>query len=130
MGFDKTRRYGENVINTMGDFKVCVSVGVYCTKCTLNTGVNTNFEITHCISGINPRIKIAKSHFFLSCVMNWKSFFDLERFSRSRVIGRFHDFELTLKKPCTKDTIMGLNAGEGLCIAKFLTGTFYTRQTL
>jgi hypothetical protein len=31
---------------TMGDFKVGVSVGVYCTKCTLNTGVNTNFEIT------------------------------------------------------------------------------------
>jgi hypothetical protein len=34
--------------STMGDFKVGVSVGVYCTKCTLNTGVNTNFEITHC----------------------------------------------------------------------------------
>jgi hypothetical protein len=34
--------------NTLGDFKVGVSVGVYCTKCTLNTGVNTNFEITHC----------------------------------------------------------------------------------
>jgi hypothetical protein len=33
----------------MGDFKVGVSVGVYCTKCTLNTGVNTNFEITQCI---------------------------------------------------------------------------------
>jgi hypothetical protein len=32
----------------MGDFKVCVRVGVCCTKCTLNTGVNTNFEITHC----------------------------------------------------------------------------------
>jgi hypothetical protein len=32
----------------MGDFKVGVSVGVYCTKCTLNTGVNTNFEITQC----------------------------------------------------------------------------------
>jgi hypothetical protein len=31
----------------MGDFKVGVSVGVYCAKCTLNTGVNTNFEITH-----------------------------------------------------------------------------------
>jgi hypothetical protein len=35
--------------HTMGDFKVCVSVGVYCTKCTLNTGVNTNFEITQCM---------------------------------------------------------------------------------
>jgi hypothetical protein len=34
---------------TMGDFKVGVSVGVYCTKCTLNTGVNTNFEITQCV---------------------------------------------------------------------------------
>jgi hypothetical protein len=33
-----------------GDFKVGVSVGVYCTKCTLNTGVNTNFEITHCLN--------------------------------------------------------------------------------
>jgi hypothetical protein len=33
----------------MGDFKVGVSVGVYCTKCALNTGVNTNFEITHCL---------------------------------------------------------------------------------
>jgi hypothetical protein len=34
----------------MGDFNVGVySVGVYCTKCTLNTGVNTNFEITQCI---------------------------------------------------------------------------------
>jgi hypothetical protein len=33
---------------TMGDFKVGVSVGVCCTKCTLNTGVNTNFEITQC----------------------------------------------------------------------------------
>jgi hypothetical protein len=33
---------------TVGDFKVGVSVGVYCTKCTLNTGVNTNFEITQC----------------------------------------------------------------------------------
>jgi hypothetical protein len=33
---------------TMGDFKVGVSVGVYCTKCTLNTSVNTNFEITQC----------------------------------------------------------------------------------
>jgi hypothetical protein len=32
-------------LNTIGDFKVGVSVGVYCTKCTLNTGVNTNFEI-------------------------------------------------------------------------------------
>jgi hypothetical protein len=31
----------------VGDFKVGVSVGDYCTKCTLNTGVNTNFEITH-----------------------------------------------------------------------------------
>jgi hypothetical protein len=31
-----------------GDFKVGVSVGVYCTKCTLNTGVNTNIEITQC----------------------------------------------------------------------------------
>jgi hypothetical protein len=28
--------------HTLGDFKVGVSVGVYCTKCTLNTGVNTN----------------------------------------------------------------------------------------
>jgi hypothetical protein len=35
---------------TLGDFKVGVSVGIYCTKCTLNTGVNTNFEITHCTS--------------------------------------------------------------------------------
>jgi hypothetical protein len=34
----------------MGDFNVGVSVGVYCTKCTLNTGVNTNFEITHFIT--------------------------------------------------------------------------------
>jgi hypothetical protein len=33
--------------DTMGDFKVGFSVSVYCTKCTLNTGVNTNFEITH-----------------------------------------------------------------------------------
>jgi hypothetical protein len=33
---------------TMGDFKVGVSVGVCCTKCTLNTCVNTNFEITQC----------------------------------------------------------------------------------
>jgi hypothetical protein len=33
----------------MGDFKVGVSVGVYYTKCTLNTGVNTNFEITQCM---------------------------------------------------------------------------------
>jgi hypothetical protein len=33
---------------TLGDFKVGVSAGVCCTKCTLNTGVNTNFEITHC----------------------------------------------------------------------------------
>jgi hypothetical protein len=32
----------------MGDFKIGVSVGVYCTNCTLNTGVNTNFEITQC----------------------------------------------------------------------------------
>jgi hypothetical protein len=37
-----------NFCSTLGDFKVGVSVGVYCTKCTLNTGVNTNFEITHC----------------------------------------------------------------------------------
>jgi hypothetical protein len=36
---------GVNMNKTMGDFKVGVSV--YCTKCTLNTGVNTNFEITH-----------------------------------------------------------------------------------
>jgi hypothetical protein len=36
---------------TLGDFKVGVSVGVYCTKCTLNTGVNTNFEITHYMTG-------------------------------------------------------------------------------
>jgi hypothetical protein len=35
---------------TLGDFKVGVSVGVYCTKCTLNTGVDTNFEITHCMN--------------------------------------------------------------------------------
>jgi hypothetical protein len=34
---------------TMGDFKVGVSICVYCTKCTLNTGVNTNFGITHCV---------------------------------------------------------------------------------
>jgi hypothetical protein len=33
---------------TMGDFKVGVNTSVYCTKCTLNTGVNTNFEITQC----------------------------------------------------------------------------------
>jgi hypothetical protein len=33
-------------LDTVGDFKVGVSVGVWCTKCTLNTGVNTNFEIT------------------------------------------------------------------------------------
>jgi hypothetical protein len=39
------------LFHTMGDFKVGVSVGVYCTKCTLNTGVNTNFEITQCMSG-------------------------------------------------------------------------------
>jgi hypothetical protein len=32
----------------MGDFKVGFSVGVYCTKCTPNSGVNTNFEITQC----------------------------------------------------------------------------------
>jgi hypothetical protein len=32
-------------LRPLGDFKVGVSVGVYCTKCTLNTGVNTNFEI-------------------------------------------------------------------------------------
>jgi hypothetical protein len=38
----KTSEHENNL--TMGDFKV----GVYCTKCTLNTGVNTNFEITHC----------------------------------------------------------------------------------
>jgi hypothetical protein len=34
----------------MGDFKVGVSVGVDCTKCTLNTGVSTNFEITQSLS--------------------------------------------------------------------------------
>jgi hypothetical protein len=34
--------------HAVGDFKVGFSVGVYCTKCTLNTGVNTNFEITQC----------------------------------------------------------------------------------
>jgi hypothetical protein len=37
----------KNLKHTLGDFKVGVSVGVYCTKCTLNTGVNTNFEIAH-----------------------------------------------------------------------------------
>jgi hypothetical protein len=35
-------------LKTLGDFNVGFSVGVCCTKCTLNTGVNTNFEITHC----------------------------------------------------------------------------------
>jgi hypothetical protein len=35
---------------TLGDFKVGVSAGVCCTKCTLNTGFNTNFEIAHCLS--------------------------------------------------------------------------------
>jgi hypothetical protein len=33
---------------TMGDFKFGVHTGVYCTKCTLNTSVNINFEITQC----------------------------------------------------------------------------------
>jgi hypothetical protein len=45
----------------MGDFKVGVSVGVYCTKCTLNTGVNTNFEITHCTCHKVPAGFIADS---------------------------------------------------------------------
>jgi hypothetical protein len=39
----------QNNFFSLGDFKVGVSVGAYCTKCTLNTGVNTNFEITHCV---------------------------------------------------------------------------------
>jgi hypothetical protein len=39
------------IVDTLGDFKVGVSVGVYCTKCTLSSGVNTNFEITHCLIG-------------------------------------------------------------------------------
>jgi hypothetical protein len=39
---------------TLGDFKIGVSVGVYCTKCTLNTGVNTNFEITHSVLILRP----------------------------------------------------------------------------
>jgi hypothetical protein len=30
----------------MGDFKFGVDTCVACTKCTLNTSVNTNFEIT------------------------------------------------------------------------------------
>jgi hypothetical protein len=43
--------------NTMGDFKVGFSVGVYCTKCTrLNTGVNTNFEITQCMTTQDVRV--------------------------------------------------------------------------
>jgi hypothetical protein len=31
----------------MVDFKFGFSAGVYCTKCSLNINVNTNFEITH-----------------------------------------------------------------------------------
>jgi hypothetical protein len=34
---------------TMGDFKVGVNTGVWCTFCTVNTDTKTNFEITHCI---------------------------------------------------------------------------------
>jgi hypothetical protein len=45
----------------LGDFKVGVSVGVYCTKCTLNTGVNTNFEITQCILFPRSLFELAQS---------------------------------------------------------------------
>jgi hypothetical protein len=38
-----------NFLATMGNFKFGLSACVYCTKCTLNTSVNTNIEITHCI---------------------------------------------------------------------------------
>jgi hypothetical protein len=52
----------------MGDFKVGVSVGVYCTKCTLNTGVHTNFEITHWIpplacSRVDVTVKMTPSKY-------------------------------------------------------------------
>jgi hypothetical protein len=46
---EKNAQFKTWIFTTLGDFKVGVSVGVYCTKCTLNTGVNTNFEITQCI---------------------------------------------------------------------------------
>jgi hypothetical protein len=52
IGVSKKRKSGANPEiepGAMGDFKVGVSVGVYCTKCTLNTSVDTNFEITHWI---------------------------------------------------------------------------------
>jgi hypothetical protein len=42
----------------LGDFKVGFSVGVYCTNCTLNSGVNTNFEITHCLPVNQKRYKL------------------------------------------------------------------------
>jgi hypothetical protein len=48
----------------MGDFKVGFSVGVYCTKCTLNSGVNTNFEITHyciCQMGMPDSVDLFKA---------------------------------------------------------------------
>jgi hypothetical protein len=52
---------------TMGDFKVGVSVRVYCTKCTLNTGVNTNFEITHCIYCVTNLFYVVEG----GTIMNW-----------------------------------------------------------
>jgi hypothetical protein len=57
-----------NQLGTMGDFKVGVSVGVYCTKCTLNTGVNTNFEITQCRCSVpvTDRLQLSKPFFFSS----------------------------------------------------------------
>jgi hypothetical protein len=60
------------ILYTVGDFKVGVSAGVCCTKCTLNTGVNTNFEMdgvnyhVHDWSSRTWRIKPAKIWYLLS----------------------------------------------------------------
>jgi hypothetical protein len=60
----KSHLFGQ-IPNTMGDFKVGFSIGVYCTKCTLNTGVNTNFEIAHCIYD-------RKIFCFFGHILTWK----------------------------------------------------------
>jgi hypothetical protein len=52
LSFIKQFEFALTALYTLGDFKVGISVSVYCSKCTLNTGVNTNFEIAHCIHSL------------------------------------------------------------------------------
>jgi hypothetical protein len=62
----------------MGDFKVGVSVGVYCTKCTPNSSVNTNFEIAN-----GSPFKIPR-HWMIPCIPSFCQ--DFKRAGISRLL--------------------------------------------